>query len=114
MSQPTEVVDPHEALHDAVQMKNLLWYARSPFEKPLHALTPKKWVGMRYESSKEAMVHDVDRGITNNWGTDTENWKEVNIYKTALSTTIQAIWSAFVGEPYCMWPTNYSVNLRAQ
>lgn len=101
LSQREHVLHPTEAQHELVQMNTLLWYAKVPFEQPMHGFFPRKWMSRRFESPKDALRYEIGQEISERWGNDTQEWKDVNIYMTIRPVLARATWEAFVGQPTC-------------
>lgn len=100
VEQPDNVLSIDECL-----IKDLEFSYTTPkawsFARPFHVEAINK---LRLDSLVGDMAEEVRDSIDREWGTDTENWKEVNIEHTMGYVLTQITARVFVGEPLCKDP----------
>ncbi|KAI7568681.1 hypothetical protein KC317_g3970, partial [Hortaea werneckii] len=97
VEQPDTVLSINEAL-----IKDLEFLYTAPaawsFTRPFHVEALNK---LRMESLIPDMAEEVQDSIDRVWGTDTENWNEVNIEETMRHVLVQITARVIVGSPLC-------------
>ena len=87
---------------DKCLMKDLEFLYTAPaawsFTRPFHVEAINK---LRLDSLVDDIAEEVQAGIDEQWGTDTENWIELNIDQTMLRVLIRITARVFVGLPLC-------------
>lgn len=68
------------------------------FTRPFHVEAINK---LRIDSLVEDIAEEVQAGIDEQWGLDTEEWTEVNIDQTMLQILVRITARVFVGLPLC-------------
>ena len=50
------------------------------------------------------IIDEVERDLSEQWGTDTENWKEIVTYESVIKCIARTSNRVFIGAPLCMCP----------
>lgn len=69
--------------------------------EPVHPQVIQRELTHRLDSFADGILEELDECFIDNWGTDTENWKEVHIYETMLDTISRLSTRVFVGKSLC-------------
>lgn len=69
--------------------------------EPVHPEVIKRELTHRLNSFSEDLVDEMQACLEENWGVDTENWKEIRVYDTMLDVISRLSTRAFVGLPLC-------------
>ncbi|KAI7508571.1 hypothetical protein KC364_g39 [Hortaea werneckii] len=97
VEQPDTVLSINEALIKDLEFRYTTPAAWS-FTRPFHVEALNK---LRMESLIPDMAEEVQDSIDRVWGTDTENWNEVNIEETMRHVLVQITARVIVGSPLC-------------
>jgi hypothetical protein len=69
--------------------------------EPVHPDVIKRELTHKLSGFADGIVEELRLSLDENWGTDTENWREVHAYKTMLDVISRLSTRVFVGEPLC-------------
>lgn len=69
--------------------------------EPVHPDVIRRELTHKLSSFTTDIVDELDVCLTENWGSDTENWREVKVYDTMLDVISRLSTRVFVGEQLC-------------
>jgi hypothetical protein len=69
--------------------------------EPVHPEVIRRELTHKLSSFADDIVDELQQCLEENWGLDTENWKEINVYDTMLDVISRLSTRVFVGEPLC-------------
>lgn len=97
---------PDEALNDTVNLNNELQAEATigePFmvHSPVVRETITRELTRRIGTLTPELFDELQQAVDEEWGTDTDNWKTVNLFKTVLAIVARSANRVFVGVPLC-------------
>ncbi|KAH8886988.1 cytochrome P450 [Thozetella sp. PMI_491] len=69
--------------------------------EPVHPEVIKRELTHKLSSFADDIVDELELCLTENWGADTENWREVKVYDTLLDVISRLSTRVLVGTPLC-------------
>jgi hypothetical protein len=69
--------------------------------EPVHPEVIRRELTRELNSFADDIVDELKPCLERNWGTDTENWREVKPYETMLDVITRLSTRVLVGEPLC-------------
>jgi hypothetical protein len=69
--------------------------------EPVHPDVIRRELTHKLGSFADDIVDELQICLEQNWGADTENWKEVKVYDTMLDVISRLSTRVFVGKPLC-------------
>jgi hypothetical protein len=69
--------------------------------RPHHAHVIKTDLTRRLGSLSEEIWTELETAMDEHWGTDTEEWREVNVFQTMMRVVTRTSNRLFVGEQMC-------------
>ncbi|KAK7941361.1 uncharacterized protein PG986_013748 [Apiospora aurea] len=71
---------------------------------PVHPEIIRHELTKKLNSFADDVVDEVEQALVDSWGTDTDEWVEVNVYQTLLRIVARLSTRVFVGLPLCREP----------
>lgn len=69
--------------------------------EPVHPEVIKRELTHKLSSFAPGLVEELESCLEENWGLDTENWREIKVYDTMLDVISRLSTRVFVGRPLC-------------
>lgn len=108
-SQGQWLVDQPDAVLSSTIRQNELLQSKYTFpiakmaDRPYHAHVVKTDLTRRLGSLSEEIWTELSVALDEHWGSDTEEWKEVNVFQTMLRVVTRTSNRVFVGERMCKY-----------
>lgn len=103
LEQPDECLDIHSHLVEVTQAVHTLMGEYAVFN-PTHHKTISRDLTRRLGDLTQDIIEELALSIDDEWGTDTDNWKEVNPFATLIKIVARTGSRVFVGAPLCRNP----------
>ena len=100
MSQPTNVLSPYDAFQEITQVE---WHAghHKFVTDPWHGLIVKTDINRILEKLVVPLDDELKFAFGNRFGTNTNDWTELDLYQTMKLVTAQGASRFLVGHPLC-------------
>ncbi len=69
--------------------------------EPVHPGVIKRELTHKLSDFADVLAEELQLSLEENWGTDTENWREIKVYDTLLDVISRLSTAVFVGRPLC-------------
>lgn len=69
--------------------------------EPVHPEVIRRELTHKLSSFANDIVDELEKCLEENWGTDTENWREIHVYNTLLDIISRLSTRVFVGQELC-------------
>jgi hypothetical protein len=101
--QPQDVLSAHKWNREVVQTDWTL-LDRTLARNPLHDPVIRRDLTRNLGSLIPDVEEELNFGVDQFWGSDTENWTEVGVFDTMMEIVARTSNRIFVGLPLCMTP----------
>lgn len=102
VDQPDSVLSSSARQNDFLQSKYTFPVPRMA-ENPHHAHVIKTDLTRKLNTLSEEIWEELGNGFDAYWGTDTQEWKEVNVFTTMIQIVTRTSNRVFVGKDTCEW-----------
>ncbi|KAH8819202.1 cytochrome P450 [Xylogone sp. PMI_703] len=101
IGQPDDVLGALAAQANSLEAEWTLWGNQTLINRVVHKELVVRDLTRAVSYVVPQTMEEVAAGFDEFWGTDTENWREVNVFETAMKVVARSVNRTFVGFPLC-------------
>jgi hypothetical protein len=106
LNKPDGVLDPAGPQHESVQSKYTV-RDRRVTAKDFHFAIIRRQLTRALAGVTADINEELGLAFDQLWGTDAENWREVNVYESCMKAVARTSNRVFVGPPLCTWTSGF-------
>jgi hypothetical protein len=98
--QPAHVLDQTEVNRQFLEADHTFLH-RNIVREPVHPGVIRRELTHKLAGFTGDIIDELEKALVENWGTNTEDWREIRVYDTMLDVITRLSTRVFVGEELC-------------